>query len=295
MKGRNFCFYITKLAEKALLYEVSATPKPGLVDRNNSGAHHDMDYYTFLNSSVALMDYFYNCTLAGLTFNEPYYDRLLDKIRPIGIEAELSMYEATKGVNTHKGIIFSLGIIAAAAGLLYSINGSKFIPAPEISKLVRQICKGITEELKNTGHKKSLTYGERIFKKYGVKGIRGEVESGFQTVLQHSLPLIKELMKEKRTINDVTVTILLALIAHTEDSNILGRHNMEMLEYAQEKARAALNLGGYLTPKGKEFVWDMDRDFIEKNISPGGAADLTAVTLFLYFLENGDNLIKTKG
>jgi triphosphoribosyl-dephospho-CoA synthase len=70
---------------------------------------------------------------------------------------------------------------------------------------------------------------------------------------------------------------------------------MEMLEYAQEKARAALNLGGYLTPEGKEFVWEMDRDFIEKNISPGGAADLTAVTLFLYFLENGDNLIKTKG
>lgn len=295
MKSSDICFYIMELAEKAIIYEVSATPKPGLVDRNNSGAHSDMDYYTFLDSSIALMDYFYNCALTGLTFDEPRYYRLLEKIRPIGIEAERSMYEATNGVNTHKGIIFSLGIIAAAAGLHYKNEGSQYIPAAEISQLVRMMCQGITEELKDTDHKGTLTYGEKIFKRYGVKGIRGEVESGFQTVLRHSLPMLKELLKEERSINDILVHVLLALIANTKDSNILGRHNMEMLEYAQERARTALSLGGYFTPEGREFVQEMDRDFIEKNISPGGAADLTAVTLFLYFLEYGDNIAKTRG
>ncbi|HHU17362.1 MAG TPA: triphosphoribosyl-dephospho-CoA synthase CitG [Clostridiales bacterium] len=284
-----------KLAEKALLYEVSATPKPGLVDRNNAGAHHDMDYYTFLDSSIALMDYFYNCAMAGLTFDGPDYRMLLEGIRPIGIKAEHSMFEVTNGVNTHKGIIFSLGIISAAAGLHYKNHGSRFIPAEEISQLVKLMCDGITEELKNVDYKRSLTYGEKMFKKYGVKGVRGEAESGFKTALQHALPLLKDLINAKVNINDILVHILLALIANTEDSNILGRHNMEMLEYARNKARTALSLGGYLTPEGKEFVWEMDRDFIQKNVSPGGAADLIAVTMFLYFLENGDNILYTRG
>ena len=134
-----------------------------------------------------------------------------------------------------------------------------------------------------------------MFKKYGVKGVRGEAESGFKTALQHALPLLKDLINAKVNINDILVHILLALIANTEDSNILGRHNMEMLEYARNKARTALSLGGYLTPEGKEFVWEMDRDFIQKNVSPGGAADLIAVTMFLYFLENGDNILYTRG
>lgn len=102
------------------------------------------------------------------------------------------------------------------------------------------------------------------------------------------MPVIKELIKEnKYHINDILVHALLYLIANTEDSNILGRHNMEALKYAQNKAKEAINLGGYLTDKGKLFVKEMDIDFIDKNISPGGAADLLVITLMLYCLEKG--------
>lgn len=115
----SFCEYISQIAVKSMLLEVSATPKPGLVDRNNSGAHKDMDFNTFIESSVSQVYTFYNCTLEGLKFEGEDNKELLKAIRPAGIEGESKMFNATRGINTHKGLIFSLGIIAAAAGLQY--------------------------------------------------------------------------------------------------------------------------------------------------------------------------------
>ena len=287
MKSNEFSIYVSKIATKSLLYEVTAGPKPGLVDRFNSGAHKDMDIFTFLDSSVSLIDYFYECTMAGIEFEEDNYKLLLQKIRPIGIAAEKSMFEATRGVNTHKGLIFSLGIICSAAGCLYNINGEINQSFIAVCNMVKEIAKDITKELDEVKNKENLTYGEKLYLKYGVKGIRGEVESGFETVRQYSMPIIKDLLSKERHINDVLVHVLLKLMAYSEDSNILGRHDMETLDFVKEKARAALEHGGYLTSYGKIFVEEMDKYFIQKNISPGGSADLLAVTLMLYMLENG--------
>lgn len=289
MTNKEFCIYISNLATKSMLYEVSATPKPGLVDRDNPGAHNDMDFFTFIDSSIVLTSYFYECARAGIEFNLDDYSLLLRKIRPIGIEGEEKMFDATKGINTHKGLVFSLGIIAAASGYLFQNKNTKTINSHEISNLIKLITQGISEELHNLHLKDKLTYGEKLYIKYGVKGIRGEVESGFPTVIKYSLPVFKELMSEKKYhINEVLVHVLLHLIANTEDCNILGRHNMDILKYAQEKARQAIKLGGYLTLDGKSFIKEMDNDFIEKNISPGGAADLLAITAMLYYLENNE-------
>lgn len=291
MIKENFFKYIRDLAIKSMLYEVVVAPKPGLVDRFNSGAHGDMDIFTFLDSSLSLNAYFYDCVRLGYEFDGNDYTNVLNNLRPIGINAEESMFKATNGVNTHKGLVFSLGIISAAAGAIYRKSNSIYIDALEISNLVKEISKGLTKELLDVETKSNLTYGETLYKKYGVKGIRGEVESGFSTVLKYSLPEIKHLMLENEYhINDILVQVLLVLMADTEDSNILGRHDMDTLKYVQENSQYALEIGGYLTEKGKVYVKEMDKSFIENNISPGGSADLLAITIMLYMIQYGEDL-----
>lgn len=287
MTNQEFYNYISNLAVKSMLYEVSTTPKPGLVDRSNSGAHNDMDFFTFIDSSIALKNYFYNCAKRGFEFEDTDYKLLMNNLRPLGINAEKSMYLATKGVNTHKGLVFSLGIIAAAAGNIYNCNKMVTISANEVSERIKAIAEGISNELESS--EKRTTYGEKLFFKYGVKGIRGEVESGFNTVINYSLPIFKSLNLEKdRHINDVLVQTLIHIMSRCEDSNILGRHGMEGLNYVKKQAEQAIELGGYLTTRGKQYINEMDKDFIKRNMSPGGAADLLAITLMFYFIENGD-------
>ncbi|WZL73309.1 triphosphoribosyl-dephospho-CoA synthase CitG [Clostridiaceae bacterium 35-E11] len=287
--GEKFCQYISELAIKSMLYEVSATPKPGLVDRNNAGAHQDMDYYSFMASSAALGHTFYQCALEGLYFYKKDFTLLLDALRPIGIEGERKMFEATGGVNTHKGLIFSLGMIAAAAGTIDSEGLASEINAKKICQRVMEITKGISNrELGKNHQKQPITYGERLFEKYGIKGIRGEIESGFITVRRYGLPMMKKLKKEKNIpINDICVQVLLHLMTVTEDSNVLGRHNLNTLGYVQDAAKKVLRMGGIFTKEGRKNILDLDEVFIERNISPGGAADLLAITIMLFFLDEG--------
>lgn len=289
MNHHEFSNYISNLIIKSMLYEVSTTPKPGLVDRANSGAHKDMDFFTFIDSSVVFYDYFYDCVKAGLEFRGDDYKELLILIRPIGIKAEESMFLATKNINTHKGLVFSFGIMAAAVGSLYKESESLYFNVHEVSNRVKLISKGITLELTDANLNQNTTYGERLYNKYKTTCVRGEVESGFETAIKHSLPVLEKLIGENRYhINDICVQVLLHLIVHTVDCNILGRHNKKTLKYAQSYAKKILKQGGYLSVIGKKDIIDMDRDFIEKNISSGGAADLLAITLMLYFLQNGD-------
>lgn len=287
MSEIEFCKKISNIAIKSILYEVSATPKPGLVDRANAGAHKDMNFYTFLSSASVLSSYFYNCTRSGLDFNGEDYTKLLENIRPIGKKAEEDMFNATGGINTHKGIIFSGGIIAAASGSIY--RQGKELSLIKIIERVKQISRGITCELENIEDKKNLTYGEELFIKYESKGIRGEVEEGFKTMVNFSYPIFKTLIEEKtHNINDILIQTLLNLMVYTEDSNILGRHDMDKLDFAKNGAKEALKLGGIFTKQGKEYIENLDKTFIEKNISPGGSADLLAITFMVYMIENGD-------
>lgn len=275
-----------------MLFEVSATPKPGLVDRNNSGAHGDMDYYTFMASSAALGHTFFQCAEAGLNFEQEDYTALLDIIRPIGLEGEKRMFQATGGINTHKGLIFSLGLIATAVGTMGLENFNKGISPDHICSRVVEMTKGLSErELGDISNKDKLTYGEKLYRKYGIKGIRGEVESGFISVRERGFPILKKLMEEKGgDMNDILVQVLLYLMTTTEDSNILGRHDLDTLQYVQKSSRRALELGGIFSAEGRKKILQMDEAFIQKNISPGGSADLLAVTLMLYFIEKPKNL-----
>ncbi|SDJ97332.1 triphosphoribosyl-dephospho-CoA synthase CitG [Natronincola ferrireducens] len=291
-KDFDVCEYISELALKSMLYEVSTTPKPGLVDRNNPGAHNDMDFFSFMASSGALAYTFYKCALAGLKFQGVDIKGLLHELRPIGIEGEEKMFRATKGINTHKGLIFSLGLIAAAAGLYYRETKSLPMNAGDICNRIKEMTEGISnKELGNTQEATALTYGEKLFRKYGIKGIRGEVEAGFPTVRCYGLPILRDLMKQNRNINDSLVQVLFHLMTVTEDSNVLGRHDWEALDYVKTTATEVLEMGGMFTERGKNKIIEIDKEFIKKNISPGGSADLLAVTIMFYLLETSDEAL----
>ncbi len=277
-----------------MLYEVTASPKPGLVDRENPGAHDDMDIFTFMDSIAALSGYYYDCAKKGLDFKGEDYISLMEALRPLGIEAEKEMFRATEGVNTHKGMIFSLGILAAGAASIYGETGQEKINHKELARRVEEMTQGICRELEDCLDKpeEDLTYGEYLYKNYNMKGIRGEAESGFETVTDFALVTFKNQLKEnKGQMNDILVQTLLILMAETEDSNVLGRHDIDTLYYVQERSKKALDLGGILTEEGLNYIREMDRDFIDRNISSGGAADLLSVTLMFYLIEEGDIII----
>ncbi|WP_432666235.1 triphosphoribosyl-dephospho-CoA synthase CitG [Wukongibacter baidiensis] len=283
---KEFARKIEAIAVRSLLYEVSATPKPGLVDRNNCGAHKDMDIFTFIDSSSVLGETFYRCVLAGME-HKSGIETLLDAIRPIGINGEKRMFSITNDVNTHKGLVFSLGIISAAIGFLYEENLDSLWTVNNVCEQVRRMTKGLVDkELKNKVFDRALTYGEELYVKYGITGIRGEVASGFRTVREYGLPLFKELMEsEKGSLNDRMVQVLIYLMAYSEDSNILGRHDLEMLRRIQERAKGIIDLGGIYSEKGTKAIKELDQWCIKHWVSPGGSADLLAVTIMLYFIE----------
>ncbi len=279
MKNSKNYEQISNLALKALMTEVSAAPKPGLVDRLNNGAHKDMDFYTFIDSSFSLASYFLRCSEAGAGTDD--LPELFSTIRAHGIEAEAEMYKATKGVNTHKGSIFTLGILITAVSFAVA-RQSPF--SKHISCLCSEMCKNIIDEdFKSLDRGNiSLTAGQRLYVENGITGVRGEAQAGFPSVFETALPFFRELMQHGVNINDAAVQTLLLLIARTCDTNIISRTGFAGLGYAQEKARAVLEAGGILN--SRKAVEDLDQEFIRKNISPGGCADLLAATCFLYFL-----------
>lgn len=287
-RNMNTAEHIASLAVEAMLYEVSTTPKPGLVDRNNNGAHHDMDFFTFMSSAAALHGMFDELIHAGIAGrNKPITD-LLPELRRIGLAAENKMFLFTKGVNTHLGMIFTLGMLCGACGWqIESENVPAAFSAEVTCSLVSTMCRGLCERDFGVLEQKSiLTKGERMYVQYGVTGARGETESGYATVRSVSLPVYRKLRKNAVSVNDALAHTLLYLISETFDTNILSRHNWTAAEYTRNRAKEVLALGGMLTPEGKEAVLKMDQDLIRRYISPGGCADLLAVTHFLYSLEN---------
>ncbi|MBR1486972.1 MAG: triphosphoribosyl-dephospho-CoA synthase CitG [Synergistaceae bacterium] len=289
---------IGTLALEAMLVEVSVTPKPGLVDRNNSGAHSDMSFFTFLKSAAALRDSFEEFARAGENFRGDDVRELFPIIRKIGIEAEKKMFTATDGINTHKGEIFSLGLLSAAASLTASRNeevgsrnennlltpNSSFLTPHCISQTAAKICAGICEKDFAGVHekdKKFLTKGERVFIEHGITGIRGEAESGYPVVIKTALPALKKYLSQGFNINDALAFTLIHIMAEANDTNIISRKDFKTAEKVRKRA-ADLIFENKLT---LEEIYKFDNDLISEYISPGGAGDLLAVTYFLFSLQ----------
>jgi len=271
--------HIELLATKALLEEVLTTPKPGLVDRLGSGGHTDMDYHTFEKSAYALEPYFGKMDELGNVWKGSL-PGLFTEVRKIGLEAEGAMFSATGGVNTHKGMLFSVGILCAASG--YATSQYNSTDADLLCSLVTDMTKHtLEEEFRQILNTKNRTHGEELYAKQGIRGIRGEVIDGFASVRNLSLPWYREYLRQGRDPNLSRLQVLLALMANVTDTNVLYRHDAETLEFVQRSARNILVQGGAFTEVGLQLVEELDRAFTEKRISCGGCADLLGVTIFL--------------
>lgn len=217
---------VPALAEAALWLELELTPKPGLVDKLNNGSHRDMDHALFVRSIGAITPWFSRFAELGNAYADKSADEQLRIIRPIGMACEQAMYAATNGVNTHKGGIFSLGLLCFAAGRV------KKVSAESLCWEVSNICSGlVSREL--AGRSGQATANERQYQQYGLTGARGEAESGFATVRQalaqwngHSLH-----------------GLLLRLMAINQDSNLVSRGGIQGLRYVQGYARKLLVSG----------------------------------------------------
>ena len=266
--------HIASLAVSALLEEVCITPKPGLVDRANSGSHKDMDIFTFTRSAAALSSYFTKCVKLGMEKKDGKETFLA--LRRAGLDAEIRMLEATGGVNTHKGAIFTMGLLCGAAGMLW-MPDAPFCPE-ETAQQAGLLCRDAMEEdFKNL---RGQTAGERLYEKAQIRGVRGEAAQGLPSVVHTGLPAFRQAMERFSQRNTAGVYALIALIAAVEDTNMLHRGSEETVRAARKKCRYLLE---YFSLDG---VSSLDRWFIENNLSPGGSADLLAATLFLYDLGN---------
>lgn len=274
---QNVGQYLTQ----AILLEVSTHPKPGLVTRLSNGAHKDMSIFTFMMSSAVLSKAFNDLQDIGQAHRGTLAE-LFCKLRSYGVGAEAELLRVTKGVNTQRGILFAGGIVSAVSGYAMNMGLSRDALLPMIKEMAAGL---VAKELKNLDHA-AMTAGEKLYYKYGITGIRGEVENGFPSVVNYGLPALEDAFDKGATINDALVHALIALMTVVEDSNVIWRTDYDTLLEVQRIANNILSLGSVFTEKGRMAIAETERCFLQRRISPGGSADLLSVTITLYLLEH---------
>ena len=261
--------------------EVSTHPKPGLVTRLSNGAHKDMSIFTFMMSSAVLSKAFNDLQDIGQAHRGTLAE-LFCKLRSYGVGAEAELLRVTKGVNTQRGILFAGGIVSAVSGYAMNMGLSRDALLPMIKEMAAGL---VARELKNIDHA-AMTAGEKLYYKYGITGIRGEVENGFPSVVNYGLPALEDAFDKGATINDALVHALISLMTVVEDSNVIWRTDYDTLLEVQRIAKNILSLGSVFTEKGRMAIAETERYFLQRRISPGGSADLLSVTITLYLLEH---------
>jgi triphosphoribosyl-dephospho-CoA synthase len=256
-------------AAHCLLLELETWPKPGLVSHVDSGSHNDMDADTFRVSVAAI---------------EPYFEALADaggrgcgmgRLRIIGLDAEAAMRAATSGINTHRGAIFGLGLLCAAAGAAAS---GLVDPALPLGAAVSQLWGiGIVD-----GPVLLHSHGSGARRRFGAGGARMEAAQGFPSVYKVGLPALRRgALKAPGDAEAARVEACFALIAAVEDTNLMHRGGPSGLRFARRAARNFLEDGGVGRPGWRERAHAVHEDFVARRLSPGGSADLLAMSLFV--------------
>lgn len=270
-----FASLIDRLAQEALLDEVTLNLKPGLVCPDSQGSHTDMDYDLFLLSISSLKGYFHDQFLYG------YHAIDFESIRQRGLLAEQKMLIETQGINTHKGAIFNLGFACAAIGKCVAENRS--IQSSEISAVLQLNWR---YQLLNRFKRHQSNHGQQMHKKYGITGAIEEVASGFKTVREIGLPCFKQVYDETQNLERSAIQTLFNLISQVQDTNIVWRGGLSSLLIVQDMAKLFLQQGGVLQSDWQHQVQQISNYFRQHRLSPGGSADLLGVTLFLYKVEH---------
>lgn len=269
-------YIIAQLATQALQAELDTTPKPGLVDKDNNGAHRDMDYALMQRSIDTLHPYFVKLALLGCTDALPTHT----SIRDIGIEAERAMLSATNGVNTHKGALFSMGLAVVAAAheerkiaaneeqILKERNGGEDVLV-SLQTTIKALAACFPDTNGTHGSKaKLLSKGATA-----IKGALDNAREGYEMLFAEWLPFYIERRKE-RDAHTLHKT-LLRIMCDLDDTNVIYRTDLATAEEVKQEARALLDNFSEAALK------DMDRHYTTRNISPGGAADMLSLTIFI--------------
>ena len=250
---------IAAAAVAALKAELATYPKPGLVSFVDHGSHPDMDAALFLRSADALEDYFAAAASAGRAgcgFAE---------LRVLGLEAERRMFAATGGRNTHKGAVFTLGLLAAAAG-----RGGD-----DLGLTVKEAWgAGILAAGEDGGD----THGQLIRRRFGLGGAREEAAGGFRHVFEVGVPAYRSIVGQD--VNAARVQVFFALLEKVGDTTLVHRGGLEGLELARRLAGDFNRVGGVMAPGWFGRAREIHAEFVRRNLSSGGVADLLAATLF---------------
>ena len=250
-------YIIAHLATQALQAELDTTPKPGLVDKDNNGAHHDMNYALMQRSIDTLHPYFVKLALLGCADALPTHT----SIRDIGIEAEKAMLSATNGVNTHKGALFSMGLAVVAAAHEENTDS--------LQATIKALAASFPDTNGTHGSKaKLLSKGTTA-----IKGALDNAREGYEMLFAEWLPFYIERRKE-RDAHTLHKT-LLRIMCDLDDTNVIYRTDLATAEEVKQEARALLD------SFSKAALKDMDRHYTTRNISPGGAADMLSLTIFI--------------
>lgn len=270
---------IARFALQALHQELAAFPKPGLVSPVDSGSHRDMDAALFFRSLFSLRHYFCEIAAAGRR------GAGFAELKQFGLAAEERMMQATSGVNTHRGAIFNLGLLAAAAGALQTEG--RHLQAEEIAGHIRSswgdAIKAHGAALPKNSH------GGVVAERYGVGGALQEAACGFPHVFEVGLPALLECHARGCDQNRAAVQCLFVLMSMLADTNLLYRGGETGLRFVRRVSRAFIADGGVFQSDWQERAADLHRQFVEMNLSPGGSADLLAATLFVRRLLQRDN------
>ncbi|WP_312980015.1 triphosphoribosyl-dephospho-CoA synthase CitG [Atlantibacter sp.] len=275
--------YYSDCGWRAMLAEVNLSPKPGLVDRYNSGAHKDMALEDFYRSADAIRLWLPRFVEMGACSAGLPENAVLAAIRPIGLACEAAMFRATAGVNTHKGSIFSLGLLCAAVGRL--TQQQQPVTPEALCRQAAGFCEGITaREL--VQHNAGQTAGQRLYLQLGLTGARGEAEAGFPLVRDHALPHYRALKAQGIDPELALLDTLLVLMARNGDTNVASRGGADGLHWLQQRAIALLRQGGIRRAGDLHALTEFDNACIARHLSPGGSADLLIVTWFLAEISN---------
>lgn len=261
---------IAKCVSRALRLELETYPKPGLVSRIDNGSHPDMDAQCFLDSIECLEPFFLSLAEAGAAGCS------LHQLQEIGIAAEAAMLSATGGRNTHRGAIFSLGLLAAAAGRW---SGGGISPGISLGKIVADCWGG---EMVLPGELLCVSDGISMCHLHGISGARGEAKRGFPSVYEIGLPALGMSRVE---FSDACVQAFFELLACCEDTTLLKRGGESGWKFARSEARRFLDAGGVLQQGWMDEAVAIHHVFVERNLTAGGVADLLSATMFVQQME----------
>lgn len=269
---RGFAADVARLAVGSLHAELCLYPKPGLVSLVDAGSHEDMDAETFMRSLFSLRHYFRKICVAG------WDDAPFARLKQLGIEAEAAMLRATHGINTHRGAIFSLGLLCAAAGRARA-QGTPLTPA---ALRAAMLIRWGGELAMHAAPSDDDSNGLRVAARYAVSGAREEGALGLPSVFEIGVPALAASRARGAGMTQARIDTLFTLMAGINDSNVYHRAGPQGARTVRAHAQRFLDLGGTANAGWRGLALASHRAFVRRRLSPGGAADLLAASCLVH-------------